>query len=161
MRARVEKVDVLGWNKSDGILKFILLMVVLKQIIWILDDIMPNFWDIRILQELFYTGKQTSLTISIEHIMIGLMNIIILFSHNKITPPALYSFNRTQKVLFVIRICLIWFRATFILHLLYLSMQPLLHMNLNYLLLEGKMVSIYWMRMTLPSHTLLIQLQTH
>ena len=80
--------------------------------------------------------------------MLVLINIILVLPDNKITLPDIYSFNRIQKVLFVIRVCLTWFHVTLILHILHFVMQTLSRMKFGYLLMGIKLVSTYWMKMT-------------
>ena len=89
------------------------------------------------------------------------MNIIIIFHQKTSILLYLYSFNRIQKVVFMIRICLTWFHATVISDLLYFVIQQLLHMKFIYILLGRKLVSMYLITMTLPCSIFMIKFQIH
>ena len=146
---------------KSGVLESIWSMCVLQDIIWIIDQIKNTSWDMKLLKELFSTVNYTRLTIYKNPIILDLMNITILYKYKTSMLLVLYYFNRNHKVLFRIRIWLTRFHATLILHWLNFVMQPLLNMKFSYPMMEKKLVSIYCMKMNLPSHIILIQFWTY
>ena len=73
-----------------GVWGFTLSMGMLQEIILIIDHIVHISWDMQLLQELLYIGSQTTLFLSVDPIIIGLMNIILIYPFNKITLPVIY-----------------------------------------------------------------------
>ena len=144
---------------KSGVLEFKLSMGVLQVRNYIISHIALTSWDMWILQDLFFNGNHTSLTVSTDPIMLSLMNIIIIFPQNTSTHTYHYSFNKILKIILKIWILLTWFRVNLILHLILFFIQKLLHMKLRYLLLGRNLVSIYWMMNNLQSLIILIQLK--
>ena len=120
-------------------------MYVLQERIYIIYHIVTISWDVQILQELLYTEIQTRHIIYTETIILGLMNITILSPYKTSTLPDIYYFNNILKLFFIIWIWSTWFHVNLILHSLYFAIQKLSNMKLSYLLLERKLVMIYWM----------------
>ena len=94
--------DQITITSTSGDLESTSSMGIPQEIICIIDPIYTTFRDMQILQELLYIWKQTRLTISIEPIIHGLINIIIVYPHQISTKAALYYFNNTHKYVFVI-----------------------------------------------------------
>ena len=136
-------------------------MGVLQEIILMIDHIVVISWDIHILKQLLSTGIQTSLLFFVHPIMHGLMNIIIVSPQNTITLPVIYSFNNILKVFFMIRTRSTLFHIKLIIYPLHFMITKQLHMKFIYLLLERKLVLIYWMMNILKSLMSLIQSQIH
>ena len=70
----ISKYGLWGYTSSMG---------VLQEINLIIDHIVVITWDMQLLQE--STGIQTKLVLSIDPIMFGLINVIIVYPYNKIT----------------------------------------------------------------------------
>ena len=102
----------------------------------IIYHITGNSWDMQILHELFSTGTHTSLLLSTDPIIPGLINIILVSTYNTSTLQVIYYFNKILKVFFTICNCLTWFHVNLIFHPLHFVIQKLLHIKLSYLLLE-------------------------
>ena len=113
-------------------------------------------WDMQLLQELLYTGKQINNLLFTDPIMFGLMNIILASPYKTITLQVPYYFGNILNFIFMIQNSSTLFHANFILHPLHLVMGKLSHMKLSYLPLERKLVLIYWMIKILQSITSLI-----
>ena len=60
-------------------------------------------WNIKLLQELSYTGNQIKLLLFTDPAMFGLMNIILVSPYKSITLHFLYYFNKILKVMFIIQ----------------------------------------------------------
>ena len=129
--------------------------------ILIIDHITLIFRDIRILEELFYNGIHNSLFISIEPIIIDLMNLILLYPHNTSKLQVIYSFNKIIKVFFITRIFSYVFHVSLILHPLHFAIQQFSHKKFSYLLMEINLVLIYWMNNILPLLMSFILFQIH
>ena len=114
------------------------------------------WWDMQLLQELFYTVKQINHLLFIELIMFGLMNIILASPYNTSTLQVTYSFVKIMKVVFIIQTSSTLFHANLILHPIHLVMKQLSHTKLSYLPLERKLVLVYWMTKILQSLTSLV-----
>ena len=103
---------------KSGVLEFKLSMGVLQVRNYIISHIALTSWDMWILQDLFFNGNHTSLTVCTDPIMLSLMNIIIIFPQNTSTHTYHYSFNKILKIILKIWILLTWFRVNLILHLI-------------------------------------------
>ena len=136
-------------------------MDMLQEIKFMTDNIGVIWWDMQILQELFYTGNQINHLLFTEPIMFGLMNIILASPYKTNTLQVHYSFRKIMKVILIIQTYLTWFHAKLILHPHHLVMRQLSHMKLSYLPVERKLVLIYWMMKILQYHISLIQSQIH
>ena len=84
-------------------------------------------------------------------IMFDFINIIIVSPYNTSPLQVLYSFNNILKVLFIIQTSSTLFHVNLILHKPHSVIQKFSHMKFRYLLLEIKMLLIYWMMKILPS----------
>ena len=91
-------------------------MEVLQERILMIDHIAVVSWDMQLLQELFSTRSQTSILLSTEPIMFGVMNIIPVSPYKTRKLQVLYYFNKTLKVLFIIKTSSTWFYVNLILH---------------------------------------------
>ena len=120
-------------------------MGVLQERILMIDDIAVTSWDMQLIQDLLYTGIQTRLLLSTEPIMFGLTNIIIISSYKTNILHVLYYFKNILKVLFIIETSSTGLNVNLILHPLHSLTKQLSNMKLGYLLLERKLVLIYWM----------------
>ena len=89
--------------------------------------------------------------LSTDPIRLGLMNRIIVCSYKTRILLVLYYFKKTMKVIFIIQTSSTWFHVTLILHPLHSVIQQLLHLKFSYLMLEIKLVLIYWMTKILQS----------
>ena len=94
-------------------------------------------------------------------IMLGLINIIFVCPWKTITLQVLYCFNKILKLFFIICTCSTWSHVNLILHPLHFVVQKFSHMKLSYLILERKLILIYWMMKILKSLMSLIQSQNH
>ena len=103
-----------------------------------IDHIVVISWDMQLLQDLFYTISHTSILLSKETIMLGLMNIILIYPWKKITLQVLYSLNNILKVFFTIWPWSTWFHVNLILYPLHFVIQKHSRMKLSYLHLERK-----------------------
>ena len=131
-------------------------MDVLQEINLMIDHIGVIWWDIQLLQELFYTGNHINHLLFTGPIMFGLMNIILASPYKTSTLQVHYSFDKILKVIFIIQSYSIWFHANLILNPLHLEMRQLSHMTLIYLSQEIKLVLIYWTMNILQYPTSLI-----
>ena len=91
-------------------------MEVLQERILMIDHIVVISWDMQLLQNLFSTGSQTSILLSTEPILFGVMNIILVFPYKTRTIQVLYYFKNILKVLFIIKTSSTWFYVNLIIH---------------------------------------------
>ena len=115
----------------------------------------------QLIQELLYNGIQTNILLSRDSTLLGLMNIITFSPRKTSSLLVFYSFKNIPKVFFIFRTCSTWFHVNFILHPLHFVIQNNSHMKLINLLLERKVVLIYWMTNIIQSIMSLIQYQIH
>ena len=153
--------DYLTNISEPGVFEFTLAMAVLQERIYITDLIALNSWYMCLLQEFLSAVKKTRLPIYTDPIMIGFMNITLVFPHNTTTISYLYPFSNILKLLSIIFIRLSWFHVNLIWHIFYFVIQQLSNIKSIYLLLGGKHVSIYLLVKNLQSLILLLQFQTH
>ena len=106
------------------------------------------------------TWIKTTIFLTTEPIMLGLMNIIRVSTYKTSTLPVLYSFNKILKVLFIIWTSSNLFHVNLILHTLHFVYKNS-HMEFSYLLLERKLALIYSIMNILQSLISLIQSQIH
>ena len=136
-------------------------MGVLQERILMIDHIVVVSWYMQLLQKLLSVWIKTIILLSTKPIIIGLINIIIISPWKTSTLPVCYSFNKILKFFFVIRNWSTWFRVNLILHPLYFLIQQLSHIKLSNLLVEIKLVLIYWIINILKYLMSLIQSQIH
>ena len=117
--------------------------------------------DMHILQHLLSTGIYTRNFISTYPIMLDLLNIILIYSYNKVTLYFLNSFNNILKLFFIVWTRSTLFHLKLILNPIHFVIQQFSSMILSYLLLELKLVLIYWMMNILQYLMPLIKYQIH
>ena len=126
---------------------------------YMIDHIAVISWYTKIIKDLLSTGYQTSLFISTDTIIIGLMDIIIISPWKKIALLVPYYFNNILKLFFINSTSSTWLHVNLILHPLHFVIQKLSRIKLSYLLMERKLVLIYWMMNILQSLISLIKWQ--
>ena len=117
------------WNSTSS-------MGVLQEIILMMYHIVVISWDIQLLHESFSTGNQTSLFLSTEPIIFGLMNVIIVFPYKTITRQVFYSFKNILKLFSTIWTSSTLFLVNLILHPLHFVIQKFPRIKFSYLHME-------------------------
>ena len=136
-------------------------MGVFQEISLIIYHIEVISWDMQLMQQLLSTVRHTIIFLSADTIVFGLINIILVSPYKTSTLQILHSFNNILKVLFTIWTSSTLFHVNLILHPRCFVIQKFSHMKLIYLLLERKLVLIYWMMKILQSLMSLIQYKIH